>query len=251
MRLRSKIGLGAAAVLAVLAAAVGVAPYVIDVEAYKPGMIEAVREATGRELVIDGPMRLAVFPVPGIGAGQVHFSNAVGAKGAQMLDVRWVSVRPDWWELLAGRVAVGTLTLYGPTILLESDAEGRPNWEFKPGGGTTQPKGAPSAGLHLAVGRLSIVRGTVRYTNPKLGQTFVAEDVSASASVTSFEGPFNVAGGAAYVGPQGWRADGRWPRYGVRLSGFQRQARLRRQAERDQPRRPGDRSPFRPDRPAD
>src|SRR5438876_8334510 len=35
--------------------------------------------------------RLRLFPVPGIGAGQVRFANAVGAKGAQMVDVRWVS----------------------------------------------------------------------------------------------------------------------------------------------------------------
>src|SRR5689334_5176776 len=93
MRLRWKIGLIVAAVLAPVAAILAFLPSLIDVEAYKPGLIEAVRAATGRELVIDGPMRLSVFPVPGIGAGDVHFSNAVGAEGAQMIDVRWVRSR--------------------------------------------------------------------------------------------------------------------------------------------------------------
>jgi uncharacterized protein involved in outer membrane biogenesis len=163
-------------------------------------MIAAVRDATGRELVIDGPLRLRMFPVPGIGAGQVHFSNAVGAKGAQMVDVRWVAVRPSWWALVQGRIEVGTLTLYRQTIVLETNAEGRPNWEFTPGAGAAQQPGAPSAGLHLAIGRLSLVSGIVTYTNPESGKTFSAEDVNASVTVGSFDGPFTIEGNATVNG---------------------------------------------------
>src|SRR5258708_29967849 len=135
MRLRWKIVWTVAGVIGLLAPAIGVAPYLIDVEAYRPAIIEAVRDATGRELVIEGRVRLRLFPVPGVGAGQVRFANAVGAKGAQMVDVRWVSVQPDWLALLQGRIQVRTLTLYRPTIILEADADGVPNWEFTPGAG--------------------------------------------------------------------------------------------------------------------
>jgi len=192
MRLHWNIGLTVAAILGPIAAGLGVAPYIVDLQAYKPGMIEAVRQATGRELVIDGPMRLSVFPVPGIGAGTVHFANAVGAKGAQMIDVGWVAVKPSWSALLQGRVEVGTLTLYRPTIVLETDAEGRPNWEFKPGGNGAQPADAPSAGFHLALGRLEIVKGTITYTDPKTRTNFSAEDVTGGATVASFDGPFEI-----------------------------------------------------------
>src|SRR5262245_61031327 len=177
MRLRRKIGLAVATFLGVLLLAIGLAPYLIDVEAYRPAIIEAVRDATGRDLVIDGPVRLRMFPVPGIGAGQVRFANAVGAKGAQMLDVRWVSVRPDWLALLQGRVQVGVLTLYRPTIILEADADGVPNWEFTPGAGMQQKPGDPSAGFHLAVGRLRIVHGAVTFTDPVTRRRLVAEDM--------------------------------------------------------------------------
>jgi len=191
-----KIGLIVAAILAPLAAAVWLLPRLIDIEAYKPGLIEAVRDATGRELVIDGPMKLTLFPVPGIGAGTVRFSNAVGARGAQMVDVRWVAVTPSWSALLQGKVAVGTLTLYRPSIVLETDENGRPNWEFAPGGNVNQPDDAPSRGLHLAMGTVRIVHGTISYTNPGSKKTITADNVNGSATVRSFEGPFEIDGDA-------------------------------------------------------
>ncbi|MCX7366146.1 MAG: AsmA family protein [Alphaproteobacteria bacterium] len=193
MRLYWKIGLIAVGTVGTLLGAAGVMPHVVNMEVYKPAMIEAVRQATGRELVIDGPLKLRMFPVPGIGAGQVRFANAVGAKGAQMIDVRWVSIRPSWKALLAGRIEVGLLTLYRPTIVLETDADGRPNWDFSP---TDQARGAPSKGLQMAIGRFAIVHGNVRYTDPKSQKTLVAENVEAEVKVGSFDGPFSVTGSA-------------------------------------------------------
>ena len=117
-----------------------------------------------------------------------------------MLDVRRVIVRPSLLALLQGRFEVGTLVLVRPTIVLEADADGKPNWEFTPGAGAAQPAGAPATGFHLAIGRLAIVRGTLSYTDPRTGKTTVAEQVRAQASVGSFEGPFTIAGTATVNG---------------------------------------------------
>ncbi len=200
MRLRAKIGLATAAVVGVLVLVVAAAPYLLDVEQYKPALVKAVKEATGRELVIEGPMKLSMFPRPEIGARQVRFANAAGSVGAQMLDVHWVGVSPSVWALMRGGFEIDRLTLARPTIVLETDARGRPNWEFAPGAGAAQPAGADSAGLHLAIGRLRIVDGTVSYTNPQTGKSLKAEKVDATASVKSFEGPLSVTGRATVNG---------------------------------------------------
>ena len=197
---RTKIGIWTAAVAGVLALAWSAAPYLVNAEAFKPAMIEAVKEATGRELVVDGPIELSMYPVPGISARQVHFANATGTKGAQMLDVHRVIVRPSLLALLQGRIEVGTLVLFRPTIVLEADADGKPNWEFTPGAGAAQVAGAPATGFHLAIGQLAIVRGTLSYTDPRTGKTTVAEEVRAQASVGSFDGPFAIAGTATVNG---------------------------------------------------
>jgi uncharacterized protein involved in outer membrane biogenesis len=200
MSVRRRIGWAAVAILGPLALFTLSAPWLVDAEAYKPALIQAVKEATGRELVIDGPVRVSAFPLPRVSAQQVHFANAPGAEGAQMIDVRWVGASPSWWALLGGHVEVGRLTLYQPTIVLETDAKGVPNWQFKPGAGAAQPEGAPAAGFHLAIGELRIVQGTVSYTNPQTGQTMKAEKVEATASVGSFEGPLSIAGNATVNG---------------------------------------------------
>ena len=64
MSVRRRIGWAAAAIFGPLLLAAMAAPYLVDVEAYKPALTLAVKEATGRELVIEGPMRLSLLPVP-------------------------------------------------------------------------------------------------------------------------------------------------------------------------------------------
>jgi AsmA-like protein len=200
MRRPLKIALIAVAIALSVLAAIWLGPRLLNVEAYKPALTEAVKQATGRELVIDGPLKLALLPVPRVSARSVHFANAVGATGAQMIDVGWVGASPSWWALIQGRVEVGKLTLYQPTLVLETDAEGVPNWEFKPGAGAAQPAGAPSEGIHLAIGTLDIIDGTLSYTNPLTGKTTKAEQVRATASVGSLDGPFTIAGNATVNG---------------------------------------------------
>ena len=200
MSVGRRIAWAVAALLGPLLAAAVAAPYLVDVEAYKPALIQAVKEATGRELVIDGPMRLRMFPVPRVSAQRVHFANAPGAEGAQMVDVRWIGASPSWWALLRGDVEIGRLTLYQPTIVLETDADGVPNWQFKPGAGANQAEGAPAEGFHLAIGELRIVQGTLSYTNPQTRQTIKAERVEATAQVRSLQGPLAISGKATVNG---------------------------------------------------
>lgn len=195
-----RIGAAVGAVIALLALAVVAAPALLNVEQYKPAMIAAVKQATGRELVIEGPLKLTFFPRPRISARQVRFANALGGSGAQMVDVRWIGVSPSLGALLRGRIEVGRLTLFRPTLVLETDADGRPNWEFSPGAGAAQPEGAPSSGLHLAIGTLKIREGTLSYTNPRTNQTLKAENVELLASVGSLEGPFSFDGTATVNG---------------------------------------------------
>src|SRR5947199_81021 len=78
--------------------------------------------------------------------------------------------------------------------------DGVPNWEFTPGAGARQKPGEAAAGFHMAVGRLSMVHGVVNFTDPVSKRRLLAEDVTASATVGSFDGPFTLDGSATVNG---------------------------------------------------
>jgi uncharacterized protein involved in outer membrane biogenesis len=117
-----------------------------------------------------------------------------------MVEVRWVGAAPSLWALLKGRLEVGKLILSHPVIVLETDADGVPNWQFRPGAGAMQEAGAPAAGFHLAIGELKIIQGTISYTNPQTKKTIKATEVDVTASVGSLQGPLSIKGLATLNG---------------------------------------------------
>jgi hypothetical protein len=172
-------------------------PHFSDASPFKPWVVAAVKQATGRDLVIDGPARFALLPTPRIVADNVRFANAEGTKDAQMLDVKSVSIGPAWMALLTGRIEIGELTLVRPTVVLERDANGTPNWDF---GSAPTATGAAGNGSDLRVGHLSIRDGKVSYLDPRQGVAVTAENIEMTGSVGSPAGPFSLRGSATVNG---------------------------------------------------
>ena len=172
-------------------------PHFSDASPFKPRIVAAVKQATGRDLVIDGPAHFALLPTPRVVADNVRFANVAGAKDAQMLDVKSVSIGPAWLALLSGRVEIGELTLVQPTVVLERDANGTPNWDFA---SAAPPSGTADNGSDLRVGRLSVRDGKVSYLDPKQGIAVTAENVDMTGSVGSPTGPFSLRGSATVNG---------------------------------------------------
>ena len=66
-----------AGVAAVLVAAVFLGPVLIDWDGFKPRIAEAVRDATGKELRIDGPISVSLFPAIEVSASGIHLRDGV------------------------------------------------------------------------------------------------------------------------------------------------------------------------------
>ena len=198
---RKKILIGGAGAIGLLVAALVAAPFFIDVNAYKPLIVSQVKTATGRDLVLDGPISLSLLPTPTVTVGSVKFFNAAGSKNPNMVEVKSVTVKPSLLGLLMGKIEVGEVTLVEPKIVLEINAEGKPNWEFAPSVAEAKPAAAkPSSPRPLSLGRLTIDNGTLIFSDSKAGLSVVAEKANFSASVGSLDGPYSLAGGATVNG---------------------------------------------------
>ena len=134
------------AVLLVLGAVtVGVAVALFDPEAQKPRIAAAVEAATGRRLTLAGPVGLKFSLVPTVTLEDVSLANMPGGSRPEMARVDRVEAEFALLPLLSRRLELRRVVLRAPDILLETDAEGRPNWAFAPAGGAEPGSAAPPA----------------------------------------------------------------------------------------------------------
>ena len=160
--LRKRLLIGAAGIIGLLIVALFAAPSFIDLNARKAEVITAVRKATGRDLILDGPVSLSLLPLPTATVTGVKFFNVAGAKNPNMVEVKSVTVRFSLLALLTGTIDVSEVTLVEPKIVLEVNAEGKPNWEFAPSVEEAKPAAAkPSSPKPISLGALTIENGTL------------------------------------------------------------------------------------------
>ena len=104
-------------------------------------LVLEVREATGRELTIAGPVRLGFFPRIAVSAEQVSLSNAAWAKSPQMASLEKVALEISLLPLLSRRIEISSIQLAGLTLNLETNTKGEGNWLM----GDAAPSGATAS----------------------------------------------------------------------------------------------------------
>jgi uncharacterized protein involved in outer membrane biogenesis len=198
---RKKLMIGGGGFVGVVILALLIAPSFFDLNKYKPQLAAEVKKATGRDLIVDGSVSLSLLPTPSVTASGVKFFNLPGSKNPNMVEIKSVSVKPSLIALLGGNIEISEVTLIEPKIVLEINAEGKPNWEFAPSVGEAKPAAPkPSSPKPLSLGRMNIENGTLIFSDSKAGLSVVAEKANFSASVGSLDGPYSLAGGATING---------------------------------------------------
>jgi len=190
-----KLAIIVAGLIVLLIAAVFVAPSVID---FKPLIASRVKAATGRDLKIDGALRLSLLPTLSVSAAGVHLSNAAGAKAAEMVTIGAVDLQAELWPLIGGRFVVDSLTVTNPAVNLEVAKDGTPNWAFAPPGqaaaSTPQEKAASAAPPNLSLGNVKVTGGQVSYVDDSSGQTVDAKNINLDAAMAAISTPLTLKG---------------------------------------------------------
>ncbi|SDB55934.1 AsmA family protein [Belnapia rosea] len=202
--------LPATAILALLLA--------FDPNSQKPRIQAAVQAATGRQLEL-GPIGLKLALAPTLTLQDVSLANAPGGSRPQMASIRRVEVELALLPLLSRRVEVRRLVLVGPDILLETDAEGRPNWAFTPAARPAEPATAPEgpatapateapataaqeAGrrLGIAIDRVDLTEGRLAWRDGRTGATRSLDIARIETRADPASGALRLTGGVALNG---------------------------------------------------
>jgi AsmA protein len=217
-----------AALLALAAVAIGVAVARFDPEALKPRIAAAVEARTGRQLTIAGPIGLKLSVFPTVTLENVALANMPGGSRPEMARVGRAEAEFALLPLLSRRLELRRLVLRSPDILLETDAEGRPNWAFgqtnaapppspPPAGTPPVPNSAPAPETAtgatpgrappLSVERVAVTDGRLAYRDGRTGRTrtltverFETEPVAGADGVLRLDGVLALDGLPVTVG---------------------------------------------------
>jgi hypothetical protein len=172
-------------------------PRAIDWEPHKARLAGILAEATGREVVLDGPLEIALLPQPMLVAQQFRLGNAPGAVTPHMLEARRILVTLSWSALLQGRIELAQVIVDEPRLVLEPGADGGPNWRLRlPEAWAGQGSTAPS----LALTRLEIRNGRVVHATGLSGQPLEAQAIYLSGSLAPGDGVLHLHGTAVVNG---------------------------------------------------
>lgn len=194
-------------VVVLLIGAVVALPFFVPTERIKEELIVATKDATGRELAIDGDFGLSFFPTLGVRATDVTFSNAAGAQNTSMAAIESLAIKLNLLPLLGGNVQVDEFVLTKPVINLEVDKNGNGNWVFetgkteasKPADSADDESGGSGLGISdLNLGDVRIVDGMVNYIDQKSGTELNLRDINLQLVLLGLDQPFEAKGSAVW-----------------------------------------------------
>ncbi|MCG7601750.1 AsmA family protein [Halomonas sp. McH1-25] len=160
----------------------------------KPRLIDAVRQQSGLELALDGPLNWSFYPRLGVSVEdarawlprQPHDETAFAA-------IERAEVSMAFAPLLSGDVAIDGLILDGMQLDLERDAQGRGNWEAlleQLGDTATQDAGGQGAsaapasdvqeetGIALDIARVQVENSRIRYADARSDLDITLRDLA-------------------------------------------------------------------------
>jgi uncharacterized protein involved in outer membrane biogenesis len=178
-----------------------------DADQYKPQIVAAAKTATGRDLTINGRIGIGLSLRPTLEVSDVSFANAPGGSRPQMVTLKRLELQLALLPLLSRHVEVDRLVLVAPDILLETDAQGTPNWQFappqpasgQPAAPAAQSRGA-SAAPSVAIRALRIEDGQITYRDGKTGDATVLAVKLLTIGADAPDAPTSVALEASYDG---------------------------------------------------
>ena len=201
MTLNKRITLGVIA-LAAIALVVGVAVISqLDLSQQKPRIEQLVLDKTGRQLQINGPVKLQFFPGPGLSLTDVSMGNAAEFAGSEFATVESGEFQIELLPLLTGDIKIKSVTLQGLSLKLQRDADGKTNWDdlmattavvaTETDSNVVQEveAGAPVIAA-LSAGGVKVVKASISYADERESSYIALNDFNLSTGTVALSEPF-------------------------------------------------------------
>ncbi|GAA0782617.1 MULTISPECIES: AsmA family protein [Pseudomonadati] len=139
-----------------------------NVNDFKPQIVDAVKQHTGRTLTIVQDLSWSFFPTLGINVGSIAFSNPDNFQPQQMLQVKQAVANVALLPLFSQQVKIDNLTLDGLTLNLITDKKGNSSFDDLSPGSTDKPHAVETSNNNLRIPLASFEIGGVAITNMQI-----------------------------------------------------------------------------------
>ena len=149
----------------------------VDPNDFRGEITDAVTDATGRSMKIEGELSLSVFPWLGIDTGAIELGNAKGFGDSPFARIESSQIRVKLLPLLKKELEMDTLVLKGLDLNLQRQKNGRDNWSDLGGTAPTteQPQddgSGPPALTALAIGGIELENARIHFDDRQANKQF-------------------------------------------------------------------------------
>jgi len=164
-----------------------------DPNDHKDRIIAKVEEETGRQLKLEGDIKLSYYPWLGFEVGGVTLGNAQGFGDAPFFHADVMAMRIKTLPLLKKQYELDTLRLYGVEVNLAKNKEGVSNWDDLVGEKDADAKKQEPIQLAAVIlGGIDIKDTHFTWADQASGQTFSISDLNMSTGELSFGEPIDI-----------------------------------------------------------
>ncbi|RLA26977.1 MAG: hypothetical protein DRQ63_06975, partial [Gammaproteobacteria bacterium] len=167
-----------------------------DPNDFRQEISDGVKEATGRDLVIEGDLSLSIFPWLAIEVGRTELGNADGFSDKPFLSFESARLSVRMLPLiLQQETTVGTATLDGLIVNLEVATDGSTNWddftdmESTADAGEVETYGEPT---EVDIASISVSDANVSYADAQTGSTYSMTNLSFGTGEIASDEPIDL-----------------------------------------------------------
>jgi AsmA protein len=191
-----------AALVLLLIVAAGILPFIINPNDFKPEIIAAVKDKTGRELALDGELKLSLFPWAGISTEKIALSNAPEFQDRPFATIEESNIGVRLLPLLSRKVEISRIVLKGLVLNLARNKQGITNWDdlttsdlnTLPAAVADKPDAQPvPERTTFSIGDITIDNARINWDDLKNEKHFEITDLNLNADKFAFAEPANIA----------------------------------------------------------
>lgn len=175
-------------------------PFFIDPNDSKPKISAAVKDAIGRELILEGDLKLSLFPWIGISTGKIILGNAEGFQDQPFATAAESKIKVKLLPLLSKKIEVRRIVLKDLALNLTKNKQGISNWDDLTASADTKAALLPDTdngkqdeqSTPFTIGGISIKNAHVNWDNQQTGKHIEIKDLNLNTDQFTYDEPVDV-----------------------------------------------------------